>query len=415
MRRRTLLYGALSAGWLAGQGSRRPPGSLAFVAHDALWIQNLPDGQAQRVASGADILQPRISPSGDFIAYQRAGVSYLVSRAGGGGRRLGAGAGQWRPDRDELLLEQPHGMSLFTGANGWAAPVGSIPDAALPLVFSPDDDEIVFSHRSDAGQGSLRRAAFRTAGPSKTIISRAGDGMIPCAWAGGTLLYWMDPSFSASLAADGLELFSVPAAGGTPRSLGITSLLPDDFLSLSPAADRLAVTAGAGRESWRNKRIALFDFGSGASRYLTGAQTAAICPSWSPDGARIAFVALPENLDANSGPERRFLGQRRIWVSDAAGNSQPLLLTGDDRYRDEHPVWLADGRHILFCRISSEAGRSGGAAPCSRSIWLLDTAGGGVTQLAGPLQSNDTFEEGWFGYYGTIDWRPVMDCHSGQK
>ncbi len=366
---------------------------------------------------------PRISPSGEWIAYQDNRQSHVVSRSGAAQpRRLGEGASQWCSIRDELLLEQPYGLSLFTAANGWAAPVRSIPDAALPVVFSPDGGEMVYSQRVENGAPSDRGStgllcrvnvgAAGPAGPAKTILSCRGDGLIPFAWIGDALLYWVDPSFSGSFEADGLELFRVAAAGGEPHSLRVTTLVHGDFLALSPAGDRVAITAGGGRESWGNKRIALIDGASGAVRYLTDQRTAAICPSWSPDGTRIAFVALPEGADRtdNSGPERLFLRKRRIWVTDASGNSQPVRLTGDDRYRDEEPVWLADGRHLLSCRVER------GPADTARSIWLMDEHGGGVTQAAGPLQVNDTFEgEYWFGYYGTIDWPAVMDCHRGRR
>jgi hypothetical protein len=406
MRRREFLIGAVGAGWLAGQTSELIRESLAYVAGGGLWIRDLPDGWPQRVASGAGIGSPRISPSGEWIAYRQGNRACVVPRNGGAAPRiLGEGASQWRTGRDELLVEQARGLSVFTAANGWLGPVRSIPDASLPVAFSPEAGEMVYGQRTAAGIGILRRVGVDAAGAARTVLSRNGDGLVPYAWIGDALLYWVDPSFSASVEADGLELFRVPAAGGVPRSLGISTLVHDDFLALSPAGDRLAVTAGGGRESWHNKRIAWIDLASGTMRYLTDERTAAICPSWSPDGQRIALVAAPESA------ERHFLGQRRIFVADVSGTSAPVRLTGDDRYRDEEPIWLADGRHILFCRIDC---RPAEGAP--KSVWLMDDRGGDLSQIAGPLQANDTFEgEGWFGYYGTTDWQAVMGYHPGKR
>ncbi len=414
MRRRTFLLGAIGAGWLTGQESGRAREMLAYGAAGSLWILDLPDGRARRVASGAGITSPRISPSGQWIVYHQGERAYVVAREGGAPAALGTGATEWRSGRDELLLEEERGLSVFSAANGWTRPVRWFPDAALPVVFSPDGGEMVYPQRTKAENGLLCRVDAGAALPAKTVLARAGDGLIPYAWLGSApgdaLWYWLAPDFSGSLQADGLELFRVPVAGGEPHSLGVKTLVHDDFLALSPNGTQLAVTAGWLRDSWHNKRIALIDLASGAMQYLTDERTAAICPSWSPDGTRIAYVALPEGLERldASGPERLFLGKRRIWVTAAAEGSQPVRLTGDDRYRDEEPVWLADGRHLLFCRIERGPGDGG-----TKSIWMMDDHGAGLTEIAGPLQANDTFEgEYWFGYYGTIDWRAEMDFQS---
>ncbi|HTX37997.1 MAG TPA: hypothetical protein VME43_23365 [Bryobacteraceae bacterium] len=413
MRRRTFLLGAIGAGWVAGQESGRAGDTLAYGAAGSLWILDLPDGRARQVASGAGIASPRISPSGQWIAYHQGERAQVVAREGGAPAGLGTGAAQWRFGRDELLMEEENGLSVFSAANGWASPVRWFPDAALPVVFSPDGGVMVYPRRTPAENGLLCRVDAGAALPAKTILARAGDGLIPYAWLGGAtgdaLWYWVDPDFSGSAESDGLELFRIPASGGTPRSLGLTTLVHDDFLALSPAGDRLAVTVGGDRRSWHNKRIALIDLASGAVHDLTSDDTVGICPAWSPDGTRVAFTALPQDASELWGgePARQFLAKRRIWVANATGSSPPARLTGDDRYRDEQPAFLADGRHILFCRIANGPHDSN-----AQSIWQMDDHGGGMTQIAGPLQANQTFEgESWFGYYGTIDWGASMDLH----
>ena len=387
---------------LAGEDRARRE-SLAYTAGNALWAMDLPDGKARRVASGAGISTPRISPSGNWIAYRQGGAAWVVSRAGGQPKRIGEGATQWHSQRDEVLLETGRGVAIFSPANSWGSATRTIPEASLPVAISPDGGELVYGKRTPAGQGLLYRADIAAAHPAKVVQARNGDGLIPYAWTGDTLLFWLDGSFSSSLMADGLDLFRAPASGGTPQSLD-KGLLHQDFLSLSPDGIRLAMTAGEGRESWRRKRIVTIDLSTRAEEYLSAEDAVAICPSWSPDGSRIVYTALPEGLEAGSGPERLFLGQRRIWLADSSGKSPPVRLTRDERYRDEEPLFLADGRHILFGRIE-RAGQN-----AVKSLWLMDDRGGGLTQIAGPLQANDTFEgESWFGYYGTIDWRAEMD------
>ena len=74
-----------------------------------------------------------------------------------------------------------------------------------------------------------------------------------------------------------------------------------------------------------------------------------------------------------------------------------MKLTGDSRYRDEEPVWSADGQHILFCRMAHDN---------SKTLWLMGADGTDAVQLAGPLGGVD---DSWFGYYGYISWRDAFD------
>jgi Tol biopolymer transport system component len=127
----------------------------------------------------------------------------------------------------------------------------------------------------------------------------------------------------------------------------------------------------------------------GAIAQLTDESVSAVTPAWSPDGSAIAYSAAP-TVAAGGGEEaRRALAQRRIW----SGSQQ---LTWDASYRDEAPMWSANGAHILFCRM---------AADNTKSVWLMRADGSDAQQIAGPLGADDS----WFGYYGWVDWRSRFD------
>jgi Tol biopolymer transport system component len=139
------------------------------------------------------------------------------------------------------------------------------------------------------------------------------------------------------------------------------------MLSLSPDGTHLAIAAGGGREEWEQKRIAVLDLNTAALSRLTDDRTVAVCPSWCPRGDRIAFAAAPEP-DAGAGvgggePARRLLEKRRIYMSGTSATSVPRQLTSDALYRDEEPMWSADGRHILFGRI--DRGNN-------QTLWLME-------------------------------------------
>lgn len=65
-------------------------------------------------------------------------------------------------------------------------------------------------------------------------------------------------------------------------------------------------------------------------------------PSWSPDGARLAYVS-----DTSGVPQ--------IWMTNSDGSGQPVQLTSGTA-SDTHPSWSADGSLIFFARATSGLG-----------------------------------------------------------
>jgi hypothetical protein len=341
-------------------------------------------------------------------------ILHVVSREGGPAARFEGRRGQWWPDRDDLLVEHRAGLNVFTAANGWKAPAWSIPAGRLPAIFSPDAAEIAYADEAQVDgvrTGRLLRiSATKRGGPPLAVVTDPGNAIIPCRWmpGGGEVLYWLDPDFSGSAASSGLELFRVPVHGSPakPRSLGVSTLVHLDFLSLAPGSDALAVTAGDDRDACHNKRIARIEWPGGAVRYLTDEHTTAVSPAWSPDGRQIAYSAAPAVPDGCGGGPlmRRSLALRKIWTIQADGAVAPTALTRDPHYRDEQPQWSSDGRYILFCRIDEAR---------NRTVWVMRADGVGAEQVAGPLAAEDPGQPdmNWFGYYGTIDWKGLIDWH----
>jgi dipeptidyl aminopeptidase/acylaminoacyl peptidase len=338
-------------------------------------------------------------------------------RLSGLSRGTAAPGAQWFLNRDELLVENSAGVNVFTPANGWSQASRRIERASLPVVFSPQGTEIAYGDTVNSGRGRSGRLCRlpldQPESEPTVLVSRYSSGQFPCVWSGNgqQILFWADPDFSASLMADGLALFGVPADGGSPRSMGVSTLVHNDVLSLSPDGTRLAVSAGGGRYEWADKRIAVIDLNTSAISHLTDNHTAAVCPSWCPRGDRIAFAAAPGPATGaavgGGAPARRLLEKRRIWISGASGTSLPRQLTNDGLYRDEGPMWSADGKYVLFARI--DRGNN-------QTLWLMEAESPSPIQVAGPLYNSAgraSSEEAWFGYYGYIDWRTMVDWYRG--
>ena len=399
MFRRTFLLSSAAACIAPLRAANSSLGTVAYVHQGDLWVRSLLDGTPKRLTNGRGIESPRFSPSGQWIACKNKDAIYVLSTGGGSERQLQPGEFSWMPGRDVLVVAGGNRVGLIDAQN-WVASTIVSGDADLP-VFSPDGTQFAYATAVTTGRGHggepLRigqiRIASLTHPEPRTLVSKYLTGFGPCLWTrdGKSLLYWEDPDFSASVAADGLELFRINASGGPPESLRLTTLVHEDMISLSPVTNSLAVAAGGGRETWSGKRIAIVDLDRSAVRYATHDDTAALTPSWSPDGKQIALSAASD------------VQKRRIWTIDISASANPSRLTNDDHYRDEHPLWSADGTHILFCRMD-RAGKG--------MLWLMSATG----EYPNPVSAELTLKTGIMGtagFYGYLDWRRSFDWFRG--
>ncbi|HET8565521.1 MAG TPA: hypothetical protein VFL77_03510 [Solirubrobacterales bacterium] len=161
--------------------------------------------------------------------------------------------------------------------------------------------------------------------------------------AGGHLLYASHGS-----------LFSVPAAGGTPRKV---AGVPAGTIDLSASRDgrRVALIAnrklpGRGRGSIRS--IYLFRPGHGLQRVRRFRSTAPLDIAISPDGRSIAFGQASE-----------------IWLMPASGGNARQVTDGPSVAWD--PAFTPDGRALVFDRDAA-------AGPGHRPQLFRQSLGGGA-------------------------------------
>ena len=104
---------------------------------------------------------------------------------------------------------------------------------------------------------------------------------------------------------------------------------------------------------------------TGRERLSPDASVADSAPTYSPDGAWIAFGRTPANTGAG----------RQLWMMRPDG-SEARALTSDPALTHGPPRWSADGRSLLFQRYRLDD------AAAATSVWRLDVATGETSLVA---------------------------------
>lgn len=406
-------------------------GKLAFVRGGDIWVKEPPDRQAIRLTRDGHNDTPLWSPSGEWLAFRKgmtAGGLYQlwIARASGADARsidiVRSGKGQqmvWSPIDDRLAYISRYGLYVTdadaTEPRELVAPSARLGAGVGSLAWSPDGQWVAFEKRELEGEPQKPKEGPGPPRPTAQGLWRAkadGSAAEPiylnpdpvqtqsylAEWSpdGQFLLFWEGQQMSGSLLADGAPLMRVPVGGGVP--IKMTKMLAHlDFLAWAPDGQKLALVDGTYRSTWYRKTIAVATL-SGPLEGLSNPGRADLFPAFSPDGRWIAFTSAPA-VDTDGGNEaKQGSAGRRIWVmaADGAGKRQ---LTDDPTFREERPLWSADGARLLFVRAKGE----------QVQLWLMNANGSDPREVVDELTPSPP----WFGYYGYVDWGQLFDWWRG--
>jgi Tol biopolymer transport system component len=400
---------------------RNGHGELAYIAYGKLYLRGGPAGASRQVALPGMPYAPAWSADDRWLAVEVSSpppasqpylrmpaTAWLVSAAGTVARRLTPASWQvsgfaWAPERDELaamayLPQAPQARSwlVATVTPAGQPRVRATAEVLTGLAWSPDGNRVaVGTGTFTAGQwhGDLDVLGV-TGGPPAVAITSTGNVLELAGWwpDGQGLLYWLDFQGSASLAADGLPLDTVPLGTHSPRTLVPAMLVHGSWLAFSPRGNAVAAVSGGGRVIWSGgKQITLCPVAGRCTPVAQPAGVVSVDPSWSPRGTAIAFAQL--SASGPFGPNgrggfspswiTRWEATGRLWVANANGSdARPLTAAGSGAV---DPAWGSDGS-LLFVRDDS--------------LWLLPSGAAAATRLTGPLGalSGPAYYRTYYGY-----------------
>ncbi len=369
-------------------------GQIAYIAGGDVWLLDLENGHTTRLTRDGYNRRPRLSADGQWVAYLKGDALHVVNVHETQEMQLSAAGSSdyaWSRQGGRLAYATTDGLAIWVAESQSAQ---SLPVKMAPLnrlSWHPDGEWLALDNSDSSPRQIIKISAD---GLHQEILFAASTLMdVPrlAGWSpdGRWLVLWAG-SRAPAVEEDGLPLCLIPAMGGELTCRDERVLLWPDYLSWSEAG-QLVLIAGGGRETWVGKSLVILEPGNPEPQQLVHVgEQAPIQPAWSPAGSVIAYSAGPVTpLDAAYAQRDQSLQGRHIWLVDiATGRRQQL--TGDKDYRDERPVWLADGAYILFARMDNNAA----------SLWLMRSDGSGLRQVVAEL----TPRPDPLGVYGHVDW-----------
>jgi Tol biopolymer transport system component len=430
---------------------------IAFVGQDGsgsrLFVRSLASVDAVVVPSTEGAKQPFWSPDGASIAYFSRGRLWKVALAAGGrpvpiGDAPDARGGTW--SRSGSIVFAPRligsGLMRVSENGGRAEPVtllnhakgdnshwwpAFLPDGVHFLYFvraSAEGRRGVYIGRADAPARmaalplfeSESEATYAPLGRGGVLLSVTGGAVEARGFDPRRLAITGDPQsigipaagktpyHSAMLSASAALLAHVPAAipyggqlvsidrrGGEERRSAEFAV--QNWVRVSPDGRRLArtiVDAVRGRVG-----LWVEDVDRRILTPVTAGDAAGAFPVWSPDGRRIAYVAVNDDME------------RPDLVIAAADGSEAVARLPCPRRLCELSDWAPDGRLVMNV--------TDGAA---RDVWTLETTAGGHAR---PLRAEPHTERdarvspdgGWIAYVSEQSGRPevVVESLSGRR
>jgi Tol biopolymer transport system component len=313
----------------------------------------LADGKAGRLTvdrylDWEDVANPRISPDGQQIVYERRWIdkindkwetSLWITNANGSKKRflVDGSSARWSPDGSRIAFlasGEPSGTQIFVrwmDAEGAVSQISRLTASPSNIAWAPDGESLAFQMvvaPKDDGRWRIDMPAKPKNADwteSPTIIERLNYR--------GDRIGYRPKGFR--------HIFTIPADGGTPHQVTEGDWHHDSFRWMSDGKSMVfqALRVEDAEYQWRESEIYTVDMATGDIRQLTKRRGPDGGPVPSPDGRYIAYTGFDWSDDTYI--------EDGIYVMGADG-SNPRRIAGEMGRRPGNLTWAADGSGLYY-------------------------------------------------------------------
>lgn len=285
----------------------------------------------------------------------------------------------WKASGKVTNIIAPENTEEVTLLAGWT------PDNKIGLLLTSKREFSLYTLPAKGGQAA--------------IISNDCYAFQPRWSLDGKQIFYVTPPAEGENKFHRLTLASVSASGGTgkpvlkqyegkvigqlPYQSG-NRISPDGKMIISSAytsSDTMGVS------EWPNSKIWEISFDGKESRQLTNQEGryADLCPSWSPDGKKIAFIraGLKDNL--------LVFDKVSMYTISSSGGEPKILIPETDKYIFS-PVWSPDGKMIAYLTKDKETTSE---APTTRYMNVVNVENGSIRVVGEVPKAHVNIELAW--------------------